>query len=345
MAPAPQNFVPLVAYTRGKVQESVHFGAFAVVNAQGEVLDAQGEIWQRPIFMRSTAKPFQALPFVEAGGVQHFALTAREIALMCASHSGTPTHTAVLQAMQARIGITETALQCGVHEPLHKESRRALWLQGQAPSALHHNCSGKHTGMLAFAHLLNAPPETYLDPDHPVQQRILQTVAEMCGLAPQEVHLGTDGCSAPNFALPLYNAAWGLARLADPRALPLQRQEACKVIVDAMTTHPDMVAGPQRFDTDLMTVAAGRVLAKGGAEGYLGLALPAGVVGAEGVGIAIKISDGDPKSRARALVAMRLLEKLKALDAEALAQLQTYGPRVTVTNWRHLHVGEGAPLF
>ncbi len=341
------SFVPLAFYTRGRQVESVHFGAFAVVTAEGRVLASAGEIHRRPIFLRSTAKPFQALPFVEAGGPAHFGFTAREVALMCASHSGTDEHVAVLQQMQARIPITAEDLQCGMHEPMHKATARALWLRQEPLTPLRHNCSGKHTGMLAFARLLDAPRQTYLEPTHPVQQRILQTVAEMCDWPVEKIEMGTDGCSAPNFALPLYNAALGLARLTDPRNLPPQRQEACRFIVDAMTAHPDMVAGPERFDTDLMRATDGRILAKGGAEGYQGLALRPGVLSpaAPGVGIAIKISDGDPKSRARALVAMRILEQLNALSAQELERLASYGPQVEVRNWRQLHVGEGGPLF
>ncbi len=341
------HFTPLVYYTRGQQVESVHFGAFAVVTAEGRVLASAGDIRRHPVFLRSTAKPFQALPFVEAGGPQRFGFTPREIALMCASHSGTDEHVAVLRGMQAKIGVEAAALQCGMHEPMHKETARALWLRGEPLTPLRHNCSGKHTGMLAFARLLEAPLETYLDPAHPVQQKILQTVAEMCACPQEEISLGTDGCSAPNFALPLYHAALGLARLADPRTLPPWRQAACGLIMDAMTAHPDMVAGPERFDTDLMRAAGGKILAKGGAEGYQGLALRPGTLSPDspGVGIAIKISDGDPKSRARALVAMRLLEQLGALTEAERAQLAAYGPHTEVRNWRKLHVGEGGPLF
>ena len=340
------GFVPLVYLTRGETLESVHFGAAAVVASEGRLMQALGDAhWVA--FMRSTAKPFQALPAIEDGVHEMFGFSEREVAIMCASHSGTDEHVSVLRGMQAKIGIDERALQCGVHEPMHKPTARNLIARQEAPSPNRHNCSGKHTGMLAYAKMLNAPLETYLDRQHPVQQRILQTVAEMCALSPDEIALGTDGCSAPNFALPLYHAAYGLARLCDPRDLPPRRQAACRTIVDAMSAHPDMVAGPERFDTALMRVAGDKLIAKGGAEGYQGIGIRPGVLApdAPGIGIAIKISDGDPKSRARVIVALELLRQLGVLEAHELAQLKAYGPQIEVLNWRKIHIGLGGPLF
>lgn len=340
------GFVPLVYLTRGDQLESVHFGAAAVVDSHGRLLRSLGDA-HLTTFLRSTAKPFQALPFIEAGGHTHFGFSHQEIALMCASHSGTDEHVRVLRGMQAKIGITEAALQCGVHEPMHKPTAQALCLRQEPLTPNRHNCSGKHTGMLAYAKMLGASLDTYLEPAHPVQQKILQTVAEMCVLPAEKIKLGTDGCSAPNFALPLYNAALGLARLCDPHDLPPRRQTACRTIVDAMSTHPDMVAGPDRFDTDLMRIAQGKLIAKGGAEGYQGIGIRAGVLSPDspGLGIAIKISDGDPKSRARVIVALQLLKELGALTPEELEAAKAYGPEIEVLNWRKIHVGTGGALF
>ena len=339
-------FVPVFELTRGKIVESIHFGAFAVVDASGRLLAHQGDP-QTVTFLRSTAKPFQALPFIERGGQEAFGFDLREVALMCASHSGTDSHVATVQAMHEKIDIGLAHLQCGVHYPFHEASADAMKVRGEQPTAYRHNCSGKHTGMLAHAKLLNAPLESYLELDHPVQVAILQSFAEMCDLQPEQVEIGIDGCSAPNFAVPLYNAALGYARLADPRGLAGQRAAACQTITRAMMAHPDMVAGPERFDTLLMDLTRVRIFAKAGAEGYQGLGLLPGALGADspGIGIAIKISDGDPSSRARNGVAMAILQALGALSESELEALSKFGSRYQLYNYRKLHIGESRSSF
>lgn len=340
------GYVPLFALTRGETLESVHFGAIAIVDAQGRLLASVGDPWA-VTYLRSTAKPFQALPFVEDGGPDRFGLTDEEIALLCASHSGTDRHVAVVQRIQQKAGVAEPQLLCGSHPPYDAATAEALKARGEQPTPNHHNCSGKHTGMLAQAVLHGWPTADYIDREHPVQQRILRTFAEMCGLPPKAVQVGVDGCSAPNFAAPLYHVAYGYARLMDPRDLPPQRAAAARAIVQAMTRHPFMVGGPGRFDTLLMEATQGRVLAKGGAEGYQGIGLPPGALGpgTPGVGIAFKIADGDErKNRARPAVALEILRQLGVLP-EIPAALRPFGPKITVTNWRGLTVGKGYPTF
>ncbi len=337
---------PVYTLIRGETVESIHFGAIAVVAAGGGLIASYGEP-QTVTFLRSTAKPFQALPFIEAGGPEHFDLTAKEIALICASHSGTDEHFGVLQGLQAKTGVSEGDLLCGVHMPYDQATAEALRKRGEEPSPNRHNCSGKHTGMLAFCRMKGWPLDTYLDRDHPVQQVILRTLAEMSSLPIEQVALGTDGCSAPNFALPLYNAALSYARLCQPDEFSMERASACQTITKAMTSHSRMVAGPDRFDTRLMEVAEGRIVAKGGAEGYQGLGILPGTLssGSPAVGIAIKISDGDSKGRARAAVTLETLRQLGALHEDELAQLKNYGPYSPVHNWRDLVVGAAHPSF
>ena len=340
------GYSPLIELTRGEVVESIHYGALAVVNPQGDLLAAQGDP-QRVTFLRSAAKPFQLLPFIEAGGHKHYNFSQREIALMCASHSGTDEHVALLNKIQAQIGITQADLMCGVHPPHDKTTADAMLLRGEGLTPNRHNCSGKHTGMLAFAKMNGEPMDTYLEPDHPVQQRILQTFAEMCGLSVDQVQLGTDGCSAPNFAVPLYNAALGWARLVDPTGLSPARAEACRTITQAMMAYPFMVAGPNRFDTAIMQAAEGHIVTKAGAEGYEGMGVMPGVLG-EGsgaLGISVKISDGDGRSRATAATSIEVLRQLGAIDTDELAALQEYGPVREIKNWRELVVGEMHPVF
>ena len=338
-------YEPLYEVTRGEIVESVHFGAVAVVNTAGELIASCG-LAESVVYLRSTAKPFQVLPLIEAGGVEHFRFTLAEVALMCASHSGTDAHAATAASIQSKANVGELDLMCGVHPPMDEATARRLQEAGQQPLPNRHNCSGKHSGMLALAQLKGWPVEQYIDPIHPVQQEILQAVAEMCDYPMEEIELGIDGCSAPNFALPLQAAARGLARLCDPADLPEPRARACRTIVQAMSSHPEMVAGPGRFDTRLMQVAAGRLIAKGGAEGYYGIGLLPDALGSgsPALGVTIKIADGDPQGRARAGVVLDVLRQLGALDAQLLAELSEFGPQKTLYNWRKLTVGEGRPV-
>jgi len=202
--------------------------------------------------------------------------------------------------------------------------------------------------MLAHAQLKGTSLEDYLEFDHPVQQSILNTFAEMCMLPPESIGLGIDGCSAPNFSIPFYNAAWGWARLADPSGLAPERAAACRKITTAMMAHPDMVGGPGRFDTLLMEVAKRRMVVKSGAEGYLGLAVLPGAMGDESpaLGIAIKISDGDGRGRVRPAVCLEVLRQLGALSPDELDLLTEFGPTGEVRNRRgDLIVGKQSPTF
>jgi L-asparaginase II len=340
------TYEPVFEFTRGEIRESLHYGAIAVVDNQGQLSAWVGDP-ENVTYLRSTAKPFQALPFVESGGIQHFGLSLRELALICASHSGTDEHVEVASSIQAKVGVGELDLMCGIHAPSHGPTADALRLRGESPTPNRNNCSGKHSGMLAFAQMQGWVLEHYIDPIHPVQQKILQAFAEMCGLAIEDVELGIDGCSAPNFAIPLRNAAWGYARLCDPSSLSTDRADACRTIVQAMTTFPDMVGGPDRFDTLLMQVAGGKILTKGGAEGYQGIGLMPGALGpgSPALGITLKIADGDLSGRARPAVTLEVLRQLGALTKSELEALSRFGPSSSLINHRKLLVGEARPIF
>ena len=339
-------YQPILSLSRGTTVESIHYGAVAVVDIDGTLIASYGDP-HGVAFLRSTAKPFQALPFIEAGGHEKFGMTPQEVAMICASHSGTDQHLEVVQGLQAKIGIQETDLMCGTHLPTHLPTAHALIARGEAPPTNRHNCSGKHTGMLAHARLRDLPLDGYLNYEHQVQQRILQTFAEMCEQTPDDIQLGIDGCSAPNFATSFYHAAWAWARLADPSKLSAARAAACRTIHTSMMAHSDMVAGPDRFDTDLMEASGGRIVSKGGAEGYQGIGLLRGALGPDSpaLGIAIKISDGDLRARAIPAVAIEVLRQLGALDKDTLQALSAFGPVKPIQNWRKLVVGEQRPLF
>jgi L-asparaginase II len=340
------SYRPVYALSRGGHPESLHYGAIAVVSVGGELLAAYGDA-QLSTFLRSTAKPFQALPFVLAGGVGHYGLTPKELALICASHSGTDEHVEIFRSLQKKIGITEDQLLCGVHPPFHSATADHLQKADQAATPSRHNCSGKHSGMLAFAKLRGWPTENYIDPKHPLQQEIFALFAELAGLSQGALAIGIDGCSAPNWAAPLYNVGLAYARLMDPSGLPTGQTVACEQVRDAMVSNPEIVGGPQRFDTDLMNVASGRILSKGGAEGYQGIGLRAGALGpgSPALGIALKISDGDARAWACQSVSLEVLRQLGALSANELTQLKEHGPSRIVINWRGLEVGRTDPVF
>jgi len=334
--------LPLVELTRGNLVESIHYGSVALADIEGPVSVYGDGI--TPFFLRSSAKPFQALALLEHDGAKIFNLTLKEVAILCSSHSGTDEHVAVLQKLQKKIGIREKDLQCGIQPPLDKRTQEQLLLRGEKPTPLRHNCSGKHTGMLALAKILGAPLESYLSPDHPVQQIILQTISEMCSFPVGEIHLGIDGCSAPVFAIPLPNAAIGFARLANGENLSRSRANACRLICQAMSSHAEMVAGAGRFDTVFMKVMEGRAICKFGAEGYLGIGIPCrkGNPKTRGLGIAIKISDGDPENRAAPLAGLEVLYHLGLLKADDRSKLADFDRR-DLMNWGKLKVGVVRP--
>ncbi|MEW6566687.1 MAG: asparaginase [Chloroflexota bacterium] len=347
------TYQPVIEVLRGELVESLHYGAVAVADGQGRLHAWWGDP-KTVTFLRSTAKPFQALPLLESGSAERFQITERQLALICGSHSGTDEQVRAVEELQAQVGVSEADLQCGVHPPADAETARRLrqaWLE---PTPNRNNCSGKHTGMLALACGLGAPLENYLTPDHPVQQRILEAVAEMCDLDPTGVGVAVDGCSAPTFALPLLAAATGYARLADSSGLSPARASACRRVFAAMTAHPDMVGGPGRFDTVLMQAAGGRILSKSGAEGYHGVAIAPGALGrgSPALGLALKIADGDqghhgdrpPGQRAGGRVVLEVLRQLGALEEGELAVLSEFRPG-PITNWRGLVVGHIRPCF
>jgi len=255
---------PLIEVTRGNIIESVHYGSLSVVSPDGTILVALGDA-SSPVFLRSAAKPFQALAFIEQGGAAKYDLQPCEIAIICASHSGSDEHIKMLQSLHEKIGITESMLQCGVHPPFDQTAAVKLIREGKPLRPFHHDCSGKHSGMLAFAKMLDAPMGNYLDPSHPVQQRMLRAFSDMCAVPMTDIELGTDGCSAPVFAVPLPAAALGYARLCHPDELETDRALACRCITSSMASCPFMVGGPNRFDSELMAAAEGHLVSKMGA--------------------------------------------------------------------------------
>lgn len=345
--------LPLLELMRGSVVEATHLGSIAVVTADGTLLHSYGDP-HTVAFLRSSAKPFQVLPFVEAGGVEHYNYTDRELALSCASHETSQMHLDAVAALQKKVGIEEHLLQCGPHLPGDAKKLREVIQHNILPTANFNNCSGKHTSMLAFAKMRGLSLDNYLSPAHPIQQDILKTLSEMCNLDVQEIQLGVDGCSAPNFALPLFNAALGMARMCDQRDLSEARAIACKKITTAMTSHSEMVSNFGEFDTELMKLAEGKIVTKRGAEGFQIMGIMPGVIHERGVGIAIKVTDGDKHSmdsdlaehtRVRPPVALEILRQLGALTETQIQALSAFGPEKVLKNYAGLVTGKMYPTF
>ena len=347
-------YLPVLEVKRGETVESLHLGAVAAVDATGRLVASYGDA-NVVTFLRSSAKPLQALPFIESGGAAAYDLTRREIALMCASHSGTDAHAETARSIQSKAGFSENDLLCGVHTPGDETTAMRLLKCDEVPTPNRHNCSGKHSGMLAFARYLATQSggewdRNYIDFNHPIQQRIRNVIAAMCDLPQDQIAMGVDGCSAPNFAIPLRNAALGFARLSDPWAgdvFPPERAAACGTVFDAMTSNPEMVAGPGKFDTRLMEATSGRMISKGGAEGYQCVGIRAGALSpnSPGLGIALKIADGDSRGKARAAVTLEVLRQLGAITDDEFVALAAFGPTFDLFNWRQLLVGKAYPVL
>ncbi|ACO45269.2 asparaginase [Deinococcus deserti] len=310
-----------VQYTRGGLNESQHEIHVAVVDPAGWVVASCGDA-DLVTFPRSTSKPVQALPLARVAPE----LPADELAIACASHAGTPAHLAVVRRLLARSGSTAADLLCGAHPPFDAQAAAELIRTGTAPTPLHHNCSGKHAGMLLSCALYDWPKEGYTSHDHPLQVKIRAAHAQLAGVAPEHVHAGTDGCSVPAFALPLSGMARIFARLADPRSDAVLGR-----IFSAMTIYPELVAGPGRLDTTLMPLVPGLVT-KMGAEGFFGMGLRQTSRGP--LGVAFKIMDGG--ERARPFVALAVLE---ALGVPLTPELRALAPSVQ-RNWAGREVGE-----
>jgi L-asparaginase II len=300
----------LVEVTRGELVESVHRGAVAIADASGALRFSLGDV-ESPIYPRSSLKPIQALPLVESGAADAFGLGEEELALACASHSGEPMHTERVTAWLKRIGCQESDLACGPHAVRYEPVAEAMLRAGEKPTRIHNNCSGKHTGFLTVARHWNIATEGYERHDHPVQQAVAKVLGELCGVT-EPLPWGIDGCTAPNFALPLAAFARALAKLADPSSLAESRAKAIRRLVGAMTAHPELVAGTGRSDTILMRAAKGRAATKAGAEAYY-----AAIVPESGLGMALKIDDGAGRGAETAIAS--IVETLGLLHGDQAA--------------------------
>ncbi|MFW6301116.1 MAG: asparaginase [Bacillota bacterium] len=325
----------LVNVYRGKLVESIHNGAIAVVAPNGEILASVGQPEQKT-YWRSAAKPIQAIPLIADGVADYYGLTDREIAVISASHSGEDLHIELVRSILDKIGLDESALKCGTHYPYNKKAKEKLVSAGKEPTEIYNNCSGKHSGLLALCQYNDWNIENYFALEHPLQQVLLKYIALMTGVKKEKIVTGEDGCGVVVYGLPITSMARAYARLANPEYLPADLEPAAARIRDAMIKNPEAVGGTGRFNTDLMAAAGDYLVAKVGAEGIFSL----GIKG--GPGITIKIGDGN--KRAIPPVIMKLLAEFIDLSKEELDSLSEY-QEPSVTNHRDHKVGKIIPTF
>lgn len=328
---------------RGATVESIHRGHLMIVDGAGDVIARIGNP-ETITFWRSSAKPFQALPFLLSGAARHFGFTEAEIALACGSHSGEDFHVATAKKMLSRANFSEADLRCGAHPPFDEKTAEAMIKFGEKPTQLHNNCSGKHAAMLALAKYSDADVQTYERLENSVQQKVLETVSLFTEISASQIKIGVDGCALPNFAVPISAMARAFAKLVFPTEnFDGKTVEACRQIVSAMTNFPEMIGGTRRLDTLLMQAARGKIISKVGAEGvYLAGVLP-NERWTKGLGIAFKIEDGDDQ-RARAVVSIELFRRLGILDEKNDEKLREFSP-ITLKNRRGDEVGKIIPDF
>jgi L-asparaginase II len=306
----------LARVRRGAHVESEHRGDVAIVDEDGRMLAECGEA-SRPVFLRSAAKPFQALPLLEAGGAERFQLTPRDIALICASHGGEKRHVRGAERLLSIGGFRERDLVCGPQLPTHDPSARALLAHGKRPTRLHNNCSGKHAGLLLACRLLGYPSKGYWEASHPLQRAIRMRLSELASFPESEIDWAIDGCGLVVFRLPLAALALAYARLL-ARRVPSEtpaRARARHAVVRAMFEAADMVGGTGFFTTEFLRTGRGRWIGKEGAEGVYAVGLLAGAAHGRAVGIALKIEDGS--ARARPAVTLALLAAMGWLPVGA----------------------------
>ncbi|MDF2502505.1 MAG: L-asparaginase, partial [Anaerosporomusa subterranea] len=315
--------------------ESVHTGYVCIVDSSNNLLASIGDSSQK-IFLRSSAKPFQAVAAVSSGATGHYGITSEELAVMCASHSGEEIHRKTVQSILTKVGLAESNLECGAANPYNQETNEWLIRHREKPTSLYNCCSGKHAGMLLLCKFFGYPTENYIAPDHPVQRHIFQTMAELLGCSAEDIILGEDGCGVPNCLITLRQAAYLYALLAGPGHSHEYKQALAK-IKEAILANPLMISGTGEFCTELMQNSDGKVVGKVGGEGVYGL----GIVGTD-KGICIKIADGN--ERAVYPVVVRVLRQLGVFDQAAEDRLYkwAYPP---VNNHHGKMVGHTLPVF
>lgn len=329
--------VELVHVIRGELVESIHRGDLVVVDNNGDIILEIGDS-NKTTFWRSSAKPFQVIPMIEAGGVEKYGFSGEEIALMTASHGGEEKHVNTIKSIFKKLGHDINILDCGKAYPMYMKAGLELVKKGEDYGSAHNPCSGKHSSMIALAMLKGYDIKDYIKVEHKVQREMINIVGEMTELEEKDIKIAIDGCGVPVFGMPIYNMALAYAKLSKSDALKNEkRRESLKLVAKAMTENPYYVAGTERLDTVLMEVTKGRLLAKLGAESVYCIS-----VMNQGIGIALKIEDGS--YRAIDPVIIELLRRLRLISEEELKELKDRC-KVTLKNHREDIIGMMKAVF
>ncbi|WP_082464202.1 asparaginase [Dethiosulfatarculus sandiegensis] len=330
---------PLVELKRAGLYESLHRGAIVLSDPTGRVEKSLGHP-AMPTYLRSAAKPLQALPVIETGAADRFQLTDSELAVMSGSLNGEDFQVKAVRSILKKANLTEDLLDCGVHRPSHRPTAKAMLSQGIKPLPIHNNCAGKHAAMLVLCAHLGFDPKGYTEKGHPVQNLILETVAQLCDYPAEQIGQGIDGCGVPVFRVPLHSLAGAYARLAAPARANLtpERIQAVERLMKACLAHPEMIAGHERLCTRLMQAAPNRFLAKTGTEGSYALAIPE-----LGLGVALQIEDG--AMRALAPCVSEILHQLGILDHQLLDGELKDLHKPVLKNHRSQEVAQLSPVF
>lgn len=307
---------PLIKVTRGNVVECIHRGDVVAVSSGGEIIFSEGDP-NKFTYFRSSSKPIQGIQVILSGADKEFGLSESEIAVICSSHYAEEIHLQAVASILKKIGLDESYLNCGAAVSLKQERSIEMALNGIGASKIISDCSGKHAGMLAVCKKMGYSLKDYLSPNHPLQKSILNSLSEICNYPSKNIEIGTDGCSAPVFAMPIFNMALGFARFASLDRLPEKFHYSAEKIYHAMTTNPEYISGTGGFCSDLIKSTNGKLIGKIGAEGVYCVG-----VKDQKVGIAIKIEDGN--MRALPPVVIETLKKLNLLTETELTNLSKY---------------------
>jgi len=320
----------LLKVKRGKLTEREHFGFLLLVDKKERIISQIGNCKNNSFFLRSCAKPFQALPVITSGAYDKFNFTPSELAVICASHTASKEHLILIKSILDKIGLSEKNLQCGIHDPIDIETRNYLIKHNLKAGPIHNNCSGKHSGMLSVCKAMNWDIDNYLDLNHPLQKQYIEIIKNLCDIK-ENLEISIDGCGAPVHGLPFYKMGTGFLKL-------FLSQEA-KLIKKAFIQNPVIIGGNERLDSEIMKASNGKLIAK---------------VGAEGLCIVINIEEEkalvvkalDANISARSIVT---IESLKQLGWLSLKELKNTGINnlydLKVKNLSKIQVGEIKPVF
>jgi L-asparaginase II len=306
----------LVEVNRGEVLESFHRGVVCIVDKDNTVIYSVGDV-QQLCFPRSALKFFQQIPILTSGAIEHFGFTTKEIAIFCGSHNGEEQHVQTVRNILSKIGLEESALQCGPQMPTLREDQVEMIKNDIKPQRIQNNCSGKHAGFLAYCVFRGWPVETYLELNHPLHLEILDVIAKFHEYPKEQIKAGVDGCSAPIFAFPVFNQAVAYKNLVYPNQFDEATQKACKLMIDAIVEYPMMIAGHKRYCSDLMRLSEGKLIGKTGADGIYSIG-----VCEQALGICIKVDDG--KMGPQYNIAQSIVEQLQILPQSANQELESY---------------------